>query len=120
MKAIKSTLLLSFILLLAFNGNAQDDFYKSNVKKQKTKTQKTVAEKLPAIEEYSTAIDYEKANGNYELFTEEAREIDEEEIYQNEKPKKRKNRNSVAGEVVAEIVMEVFINTAFIIAACWR
>lgn len=116
MKSITVLLFLAFFTLFSSSINAQDDFYNEPVKKEKKESRKKIKEKVPSIDDYVTEVDYEEKNGrNYEVFTE-----DEEQgkAYDpEEKPKKRKN--SVAGEVVAEIVFEVFINTALIVATCW-
>jgi len=115
MKSIK--ILLSMLFVIAFiNVNAQDEFYNEKKKDGKAKTEQKIDVKKINIDEYSTEQDYNEKHSietSYEIYNWE-----EDEIYKEEQPKRR--RNTVAGEVIAEVIVEVFINTAFIIAAFWH
>ena len=116
MKSIK--LLLSALFILTFiSVNAQDDFYNDKKAKDKEKTEKIVETQKIAIEEYTTEQDYNEKHNiepTYEVYDGES-----EEFYdgtENRKPR----RNTLAGEIVAEVVVEVFVNAVFIIAAFWH
>ncbi len=117
MKAIKN--LLPLLFLLAFvNVNAQDEFYNDEKSEDKVKSEQQTVIIDVSIDEYTTEEDYNDKNNittSYEVYDWE----DDDEIYENEKQPKRR-RNTVAGEVIAEVIVEVFINTAFIIAAFWH
>jgi hypothetical protein len=112
MKAIK--ILLASIFLIAFvNVNAQDEFYND----EKVKTEQQVTVDAVGILEYATEQDYNEINNietSYEVY-----EWTDDEIYEDEQYPKRR-RNTVAGELIAEVIVEVFINTAFILAAFWH
>jgi|GEM_PF-2903408 len=109
MKSIK--LLLSVLLIfVAFTVKAQDDFYNNKSKKEKEKTT-VVNEQIVGIDDYSTEQDYNEKN-NITTKRYEYSETDD-------KKAKRRRGTSVAGEIVAEIVVEVFIN-ALLIAAFWN
>ena len=63
------------------------------------------------IDEYSTEQDYNEEHNitsNYEVYE-----------YDDSEKRKRRRGNSIVGEVVAEIVVEVFVN-ALLIAAFWN
>lgn len=113
MKSIK--ILLSTLFLLAVvSVNAQDEFYNDEKNEDKVQTTQKIAVKDVAIDEYTTEEDYNEKNNivtSYEVYEWD----DEQEIYEDEQQPKRR-RNTIAGEVIAE----VFINTAFIIAAFWH
>jgi hypothetical protein len=117
MKSIK-ILLFSLFLLIVVSVNAQDEIYNDKKNKDKVHTTQKLEVKHVTIDEYTTEEDYNEKNNittSYEVYEWE----DNEEIYKDEKQPKRR-RNTVAGEVIAEVIVEVFINTAFIIAAFWH
>ena len=117
MKAI--TILLPLLFLLAFiNVNAQDEFYNDEIRVDKVEVGQQILVTDVSIDEYTTEEDYNEKNNittSYEVYEWE----DDEEIYTDEQQPKRR-RNTIAGEVIAEVIVEVFINTAFIIAAFWH
>ena len=115
MKSIKLILSILFIFV-AFGANAQDDFYNNKPKKEKEKKE-VVKEGVITIDDYATEQDYNEKNNinpSYEVYDPEV-----EEIYEDEKKSKRR-KNTLAAEIAAEVVVEVFINTVFIIAAFWN
>lgn len=117
MKSIK-ILLSSLFLLIVVSVNAQDEIYNDKKNKDKVYTTQKLEVKHVAIDEYTTEEDYNEKNNittSYEVYEWE----DNEEIYKDEKQPKRR-RNTVAGEVIAEVLVDVFINTVFIIAAFWH
>ncbi len=115
MKAFK-ILLFSLFLIAFANVNAQDEFYNDEKKEVEVKIEQKVTD--ISLDEYTTEEDYNEKNSiitSYEVYEWE----DDTEIYEDEKQPKRR-RNTIAGEVIAEVIVEVFINTAFIIAAFWH
>ncbi len=116
MKSIK--LLLSTVLIfITIGANAQDDFYNNKSKKKKEKTE-VVRDSVVSINDYSTEQDFNEMNKietSYELYDPEV-----EEIYEDENKSRKRKRNTFAAEVAAEVVVEVLINTVFIIATFWN
>jgi hypothetical protein len=110
------------VLLLFFISNqliAQNELNKEKNKTVKME-QKIIQIDVYNIEDYTTEKDYnqihkisqQQKNNGYEFYN-------EEEIYSDNKIHKRK-KNTLAGEIVADVIAEVLINTVFIIATYWH
>lgn len=115
---MKSIKLLAFLLFMfvSFNMAAQNDFYNDKKEKNEVVFEQNAVD-INNIDEYNTEQDFnEKYNiePSYEVYDEHT-----EEIYSDEKQPKQR-RSTLAGEIAAEIVVEVIINTVFIIATCWN
>jgi hypothetical protein len=117
MKSIKLLLSLLFVFALT-NVKAQDDFYNGKKKKSKEKVEQTSKVNIQNVEHYTTEQDYNEKHNIHPKY-EVVEEWSEEEIYDEDRDRKRRN-NSIAAEVVAEVVVEVFINAAIIIATFWH
>lgn len=103
-----------YLLLLIFLGNfntvsAQDEFYSAS----KTAEIEVVSRDTVNLDNYSTEQDYNEAV--YEVKSDDVVEVEAEE--DNERLRQKRN---LRAEVVAEIVVDVFINAVFIIAAFWQ
>ncbi len=112
--------LLSALFLILFNNLlfSQNDFY--NDKKEVEKTiPKTTINDVELINEYTTEKDYNEIHNINEVQYNDGSEFYEEEVYADQNDNKRK-KNTIAGEIVAEVILDVFFNAVFIIAACWH
>lgn len=103
-----------YLLLLIFLGNfntvsAQDEFYSE----PKTTEIKVVPLDTVNLDNYTTEQDYVEAVQKEE--SDAVVEVEAEE--DNERLRQKRNLRT---EVVAEIVVDVFINAVFIIAAFWQ
>ena len=115
MKSIKLIVSLLFVFV-SFNMSAQNDFYSDEKGKIEPVLEQNVVD-VYSLDEYSTEQDYNEKHNiepSYEVYNENT-----EEIYSDEKQPKRR-RNTFAGDVAAEVVVEVIINTVFIIATFWN
>ncbi len=108
---MKSIQYLLFILLFqgALSGFSQDEIY--NEKKKKVDIEQYYNDSLVNTDAYATEKDYLEKNKEYAY--------EEEGANQHRKKRKKRNR-SFAKEVVAEVVVEVFIHSLFLIATCWH
>lgn len=103
-----------YLLIIIFFGSfttvfAQDEFYSTN----KTTETKTVSIDTVDLDNYTTEQDYLEAVQEVENYSVADIETEEEN-------KRVKHRRIIRAEVVAEIAVDVFINTVFIIAAFWQ
>lgn len=120
MQSIKR--ILPILCLFMFSSAfGQDEFYNDKSKKEKKKEKlEVVDEKLVSFTEYSTEIDYNQSKRKTVDPDQVHQEDDwEEEIYQDEDERKR-YRDNRAGEIAAQVIFEVVINTVFIIATFWH
>ncbi|MDG1475840.1 MAG: hypothetical protein P8Q14_01710 [Vicingaceae bacterium] len=118
MKSIK-IYLLPFLFLLFSAGQvfSQSDFEKDNLKKERkfSKADSVI------VETYLTEEDYNRLN--------EIRELNEptdfnthygDEVYNEEPISQNRKRNVFWNSGTAELVVDVFVNTMFLIAAFWH
>ncbi len=103
-----------YLLLLIFLGNfntvsAQDEFYST----PKTAEIKVVSRDTINLDNYTTEQDCNEAV--YKTESNAAVEVEAEE--DNERLRQKRN---LRAEIVAEIVVDAFINAVFIIAAFWQ
>ena len=119
MNSIKIYLLPTLFLFL-FNNLlfSQNDFYNDKKEVEKTIPKATIID-VELINEYTTEKDYNEINNINEVQYNDGSEFYEEEVYADQKDSKRK-KNTIAGEIVAEVIFDVFFNAVFIIAACWH
>ncbi len=123
--------LLPILFLLSINQHlfSQNDFYNESKEPEKT-TQNTTIVDIDLIDEYTTEQDYNELhqinntpdNIESDYFDEDVvydDEVYEDEIYMEQKNQKRR-KNTVAGEIAADILLDVFINAVFIITSCWH
>ena len=128
MKSIKICLMSFFLFTIFGNLSAQNDFYNDEKKPENIQAteKKELLNEDTIIEQYYTESDY-KAKNNVSK-TEEVIQNDqsevlyEDEMYDDEiyEDRRSQRRNNVAGEAVAEIFVDVIVNTAFIIATFWH
>ena len=121
MKSIKIYLLPIFLLTL-FNTQvfSQDDFYNNKKEKQKLEQTDSRADSI-IVHEYFTEEDYnEKHNVANNKISNDSEPYYGDEIYSSEEEKRRRERNNFFNEVAAEVVVEVIVNTLFIIATFWH
>lgn len=120
MKSIKIYLLPLF--LIAFFSTqvfSQDDFYNEKLGKDKAEQKVSKTDSIIG-NEYFTEKDYNEIQGikeyqkniNSEFYC-------DDEGYNKDEPKKRE-RDSFMNEVAAEVIVEVVVNTLFIIATFWH
>ncbi|MCB0408681.1 MAG: hypothetical protein KDD29_00580 [Flavobacteriales bacterium] len=115
MKTIQIIAVIVFSLVSTNVAFAQDEFYNEDPKNQSSEL---VNEKEMVNEEnYST---YKTEND----FNENENEVIKNENYikedNNEGEERKRRRRQANTEFVAEIMVDVFINTVFIIAAFWQ
>ena len=102
--------LLIIIFLANFNtAFAQDEFYST----PKTSEIKGVSLDTVNLDDYTTEQDYIES-----VHKEESDTV--VEIEAEEDNKRLRQKRTLRAEVVAEIVVDVFINTVFIITAFWQ
>lgn len=121
MKSIKIYLLPIFLLTL-FNTQvfSQDDFYHDKKEKQKFEQTDSRVDSI-IVNEYFTEKDYnEKHNVADNKISKDSESYYEDEIYSSEEVKRKRDRNNFFNEVAAEVVVEVLVNTLFIIATFWH
>jgi hypothetical protein len=112
--------LLSFLSILLCSSPLYSQNNSNNDKELDKKVEKVEIIDIYNIDGYTTEREYNKIhNINKNQNIDSAEALYEDEIYDDEKVRNR-NRNSIAGEIVTEIFVDVFINLAFIIATCWH
>lgn len=112
--------LLSTLFLIFFNNLlfSQDDFYNDAKKVEKTTPKATISD-VDIIDEYTTEKDYDEIHNAQEIENNDDSEFYEDEVDKEQTNKNRK-KNTIAGEIVAEVILDVFLNAVFIIVACWH
>ena len=119
MQSIK--LILPILFFFTVGGVfGQDEIYPDNKKKEKKEevTQGQSTDEKVDLDAYSTEMDYNQANRSYRNQNNND-DYWEEEIYQDE-DERRRSRDNGSGELVAQIVFEVVVNSLFIIATFWH
>ena len=111
MKSIKKYLLpLILIAFFSTQGFSQDN---SNEKEQE-KISKTDS---ILVHTYFTEEDYNKKHG---IEKDNQAFYYSDEVYNEKEPEQHQEKDTVLGEVAAEIIVEVVVNTLFFIAAFWH
>ncbi len=115
MKTIQIIAVIVFSLVSTNVAFAQDEFYNEDRNNQSSEV---VNEKEMVNEEnYST---YKTENDFNENENEETKNENYIEEDNNEEQERKRRRRQANTEFVAEIMVDVFINTVFIIAAFWQ
>lgn len=120
MKTIVISTLLLILVIMANKVYAQDEFYNP----KETKEISQVKTDSVDISSYSTADDYyfiesDKNDNSVEQMnvSEDKREDTSDD---SRKENRRKRERNERGEFISNLVVDVFINTVFIIATCWH
>ena len=118
MNSIKTYLLTVLLLLIfgvsAFSQNTTDDKAKDGEVVEMSKTDSVL------VNCYHTEQEYNRIHGiNQSEKTEDPEYIYEDEIYSDEKHRKR-SRNTFWDNVPAELVVDVVVNAFFFIAILWQ
>lgn len=121
MKSIKAYLLLLFLpIFFSVQSFSQSSFNENEKEEQKKEFQFSKSDSLLAAT-YFTEKDYNEINGIEQLERAENTEgYYNDEVYNSEQPHKQKNRRSFWDAVAAEVIVEVMVNTVFIIATFWQ
>ncbi|PJA08686.1 MAG: hypothetical protein COX70_03100 [Flavobacteriales bacterium CG_4_10_14_0_2_um_filter_32_8] len=112
--------LLSTLFLVFFNNLlfSQNDFYNDKKEEKNISSNKVTINDIDLIDEYTTEKDYNEIHHINKIQYNDD-ELLEEEIYSNQKNTKTK-KDTIAAEVVADVILNVFVNAVFIIATCWH
>ncbi len=120
MKSIKIYLLpLLLISFFSTQGFSQDDFYNNKNEKEKVE-QKTFKSDSLLVHGYFTERDYNEIYNVKEQHKNTHSEIYYGDEAYNEEELRRRERDNFFGEVAAEVIVEVVVNTLFILATCWH
>jgi len=118
MKTIKLFFLPIVLILIVNVAFAQDEFYNdsSNNSKNQDETELTTVAPIEDVNTYTTEQDYVLSDDETTKLNQE--EITQEEIFEEEE--RRKRRKEANAQFIGEVVFEVFINAAFIVATFWQ
>lgn len=120
MKSIK-IYLLPLILIAFFSSPtfSQNDFYNSKKEKEQGKQKLSKTDSI-LVDGYFTEEDYNEIRG----IKENKHTSSSEEYYKNkdytEEERKKNERDHFLTEVAAEVIIEVVVNTLFILATFWH